>query len=131
MKDPRIVALRNRAERDFSISDGALRLILRICSEVYTNPHRHPDDDFPLSAAKVAQLCGFPRAPRPALTRTAKRSGSKRRPVGYDAEMMYRRIYELLPQPGVTYGAHRKSYLKRTDDAASGCPPQRWFKLNL
>lgn len=106
MRDPRIVKLRQMAERDFTISDGALRLILRICTEIYCNPHAMPEDSFPLSAGKVAMLCGRK-----------------------DHEICYRRIYELLPQPGTTYGKHRRSYLKRVE--LRGCPPTWWFKLNL
>lgn len=106
MKDIRIVALRNRAERDHSISDGALRLILRLASEVYTNPHMMADEEFALPAGRVALLCGL-----------------------RDPEVCYRRIYELLPTPGVAYGKHRKSYLRRVEKC--GCPPTWFFKLNL
>lgn len=106
MKDPRFVAMRNRAERDQTISDGALRLILRLVSGGYTNPHFHPDDSFPLPWSKVGQLCGR-----------------------LDPENCYRRIYELLPQPGIAYGKHRKSYLRRVE--RRGCPPTWWFKFNL
>lgn len=106
MKDKRIVDLRNRAERDVTISDGALRLILRLASHVYTNPHMLADDSFPLPAARVAQLCGL-----------------------RDPEVCYRRIYELLPTPGIAYGKHRKSYLRRVEK--KGCPPTWYFKLNL
>jgi hypothetical protein len=106
MKDRRIVELRNRAERDHSISDGALRLILRLASQVYTNPHMMADESFALPAGRVAQLCGL-----------------------RDPEVCYRRIYELLPTPGITYGKHRKSYLRRVEKR--GCPPTWYFKLNL
>jgi hypothetical protein len=106
MKDPRIVALRNRAERDHGISDGALRLILRLASEIYTNPHAMADDEFPLPAGRVGHLCGL-----------------------RDPEVCYRRIYELLPSPDIAYGKHRKSYLRRTEKR--GCPPIWFFKLNV
>ncbi len=58
MKDSRIVQLRNRAERDLAISDGALRLILRVCSFVFVDPKRKPDEAFALPWSKVAIWCG-------------------------------------------------------------------------
>lgn len=109
--------MRQRAERDFYISDGACRLILRLCSMVYTNPHMLPDEAFPLSAVRVADLCGLPSHRR---KKKAKRA---------DLDNCYRRIYELLPQPGAIYGKHRKSYLIRVQ--IKGCPPTWYFKLNL
>ena len=108
MKDPRFVAMRNRAERDLTISYGALRLLLRLVSNAYTDPHFYPDQPFPLPWSTVGLLCGKS-----------------------DPEICYRRIYELLPQPGASYGKHRKSYLKRSGEKSEGCPPTRWFKFNL
>ena len=109
--------MRIRAERDFFISDGACRLILRICSGVYLDRYALADDPFPLSAARVAQLCGLPSHRR------------KKKAKHADLDNCYRRLYELLPQVGATYGRHRKSYLIRVQ--LRGCPPTWHFKLNL
>jgi hypothetical protein len=117
MKDQRIVEMRIRAERDFFISDGACRLILRLCSMVYLDRNMLADDPFPLSATRVAELCGLPSHRRRKKAKTA------------DLDNCYRRIYELLPQIGETYGRHRKSYLIRVQ--LRGCPPTWHFKLNL
>ena len=58
MKDTRIIKLRNKAERDLAISDGALRLLLRICSFIFVDPRRKADDPFPLPWSQVAVWCG-------------------------------------------------------------------------
>lgn len=58
MKDPRLIALRTRAERDLALSDGAFRLLCRLISEKYVAPHFLPDDEFPLAWSTVARLTG-------------------------------------------------------------------------
>jgi hypothetical protein len=49
--------IRTRGERDPKISDGALRLLLRICSHIYTNPRATLDKPFPLPWSMVAVWC--------------------------------------------------------------------------
>lgn len=58
MKDPRLIALRTRAERDLSLADGAFRLLCRLISEKYVAPHFLPEDEFPLAWPTVARLTG-------------------------------------------------------------------------
>ena len=109
--------MRQRAERDFFISDGAFRLICILCREVYTNRYMLADDPFPLSARDVGVLCGLP-------SHRGKKTTSRAA-----LNNCYRRIYELLPQPGMVYGKNRKSYLRRVE--LRGCPPTWYFKLNI
>ena len=54
-----IGAIRQRGERDLSISDGAWRLLCRICSHIYVNPKVTLEDTFPLPWSKVALWCGL------------------------------------------------------------------------
>jgi hypothetical protein len=133
MKDQRFVEMRIRAERDFSISDRAFRLICRLISSAVLDRHFMPDDSFPLSAGRVAQLVGLPRRARrntyaPENSK-AKKTRSARKIRSFDPEYARKVIYELLPTPGETYGTHRKSYLKR--HLKHGCPPTWFFKFNL
>ncbi len=59
MKKEKIIGqIRIRAERDLTISDGALRLIFRVCSHIYTNPKAKLDQPFPLPWSQVAIWCG-------------------------------------------------------------------------
>jgi hypothetical protein len=51
--------IRQRGERDLSISDGAWRLLCRICSHMYVNPKVTLEDTFPLPWSKVALWCGL------------------------------------------------------------------------
>lgn len=54
MKDPRIAALRLRAERDLSISDGSLRLLLRLLTFFGSR-----NKVFHLDSRQVCELCGL------------------------------------------------------------------------
>jgi len=58
-KKAAIIAARNRAERDLTISDGALRLLLRLCSRLYVSPKARLETAFPLPWSEVAILCGI------------------------------------------------------------------------
>ena len=58
-KNKTIGAIRIKAERDLAISDGALRLLFRICSNIYTNPNAKLDVSFPVPWSKVAMWCGI------------------------------------------------------------------------
>lgn len=66
-----IISIRNRAERDPAISDGALRLIMRLCSTLYPDPKVTLDTPFPLPWSKVAEWC-FLNHKRDAYRRTAE-----------------------------------------------------------
>ncbi len=54
MKDPRISALRSRAERDLTISDGSLRLLLCLLSD-----YGRKNKAWNLTTADAADLCGI------------------------------------------------------------------------
>jgi len=54
MKDARIVALRNRAERDHSISDGALRLLLSLLTAF-----GHKQKAWHCTNTEASSLCGI------------------------------------------------------------------------
>lgn len=54
MKDPRIAALRSRAERDLAISDGSLRLFLRLLTFFGAR-----NKAFYLDASQTCELCGL------------------------------------------------------------------------
>ena len=54
MKDPRIVALRNRAERDHGISDGALRLLLALLTKFGREKKA-----WTCTNAEALELCGI------------------------------------------------------------------------
>ena len=86
MKDHRIIKLRNKAERDLAISDGALRLLLRICSFVFVDPRRKADEPFPLPWSQAAIWCGLD-----------------------DQKSAYRRIAELTDEKYLTRGELRGS----------------------
>ena len=49
--------IRIRGERDPLISDGALRLLFRLCSHIYTNPKATLEKSFPLPWSTVAAWC--------------------------------------------------------------------------
>ena len=51
--------IRIAAERDLSISHGALRLLYRQCSEIFTNPRAKLENAFPLPWSKVAVWVGL------------------------------------------------------------------------
>jgi hypothetical protein len=57
-KNKIIGQIRIKAERDLTISDGALRLLFRICSARYVDPKAKMDDAFALPWSKVALWCG-------------------------------------------------------------------------
>jgi hypothetical protein len=57
-KNNDIGSIRTRGERDLTISDGALRLLMRICSARYVDPKARMDEPFPLPWSKVALWCG-------------------------------------------------------------------------
>lgn len=57
MKDLRLIELRTRAERDLALSDGAFRLLCRLVSEKYNDPHFFAEESFALSWTKVQRLC--------------------------------------------------------------------------
>jgi len=50
--------IRIHAERDYTISDGALRLLYRLCSDIFTNPRATLEKPFPLPWSKAAVWCG-------------------------------------------------------------------------
>jgi hypothetical protein len=58
-KQQAIGQIRTRAERDLSISDGALRLVMRLCSHIYTDPKATLEKPFPLPWSTVAVWCGL------------------------------------------------------------------------
>ena len=58
MKDPRFSALRTRTERALEISGDACRVMMRICSMIYSDPHRRAEDAFPLTWFQVACWTG-------------------------------------------------------------------------
>jgi hypothetical protein len=58
-KQKAIGRIRTKGERDLSISDGALRLLLRLCSHIYTNPKASLEKPFPLPWSTVAVWCGL------------------------------------------------------------------------
>jgi hypothetical protein len=58
-KQQAIGQIRTRAERDLAISDGALRLLLRLCSHIYVNPKATFEKPFPLPWSTVALWCGL------------------------------------------------------------------------
>lgn len=58
MKDPRLIELRLRAERDLALSDGAFRLLCRLVSEKYNSPVFFAEGSFPLTWKTVERLCG-------------------------------------------------------------------------
>ncbi len=51
--------MRIRGEKDLAISDGALRLLLRVCSFVHVSPKRKFDEPIPLPWSQVAIWCGL------------------------------------------------------------------------
>ena len=51
--------IRIAAEKDLSISDGALRLLFRICSFRFVNPKAKMEEAFPLPWSKAAIWCGL------------------------------------------------------------------------
>ena len=58
-KKEAIITTRNFAERDLRVSDGALRLILRVCSALYVDPKARLEEAFPLPWSKVGLWCGI------------------------------------------------------------------------
>lgn len=59
MKDARIIKLRVFAERDLRISSAALRLVLRIYSDRYCDPHYAASDVFTLPWTQVSHWLGL------------------------------------------------------------------------
>ena len=59
MKDKRIFKLKIEAERDLKLSDGAFRLLMRVCSHIYVDPKKNLEKSFPLPWSTVALWCGL------------------------------------------------------------------------
>jgi hypothetical protein len=54
-----ITSIRNRGERDLIISDGAWRLLSRLCSNRFCDPKAKMDEPFALPWPRVALWCGL------------------------------------------------------------------------
>jgi hypothetical protein len=59
MNDPRIAKLRQMAEKDLRLTDCAMRLYFRICSERVLNPKEEAGARFDLPWKQVAHWCGL------------------------------------------------------------------------
>ena len=60
MKKEKIIGkIRMAAEKDLTISDGALRLLFRLCSHIYVNPKAKLENPFPLPWSQVAVWCAL------------------------------------------------------------------------
>jgi hypothetical protein len=59
LKDDRLWRLKIAATRDLALSDGACRLLHRICDWLYSDRHRLADAAFPLPWSKVGLWCGI------------------------------------------------------------------------
>lgn len=59
MKDPRLIDLRLKCERDKKVTDGAFRLFSRLVSDRYMDSHWRAEDEFTLPASLAQAWTGL------------------------------------------------------------------------
>ena len=106
-KQKAIGQIRIRGERDLSISDGALRLLFRLCSHIYTNPKATLEKAFPLPWSTVAIWCGL------------KDDKSASRRIGELCDRGYLKCDGLRGCPGIN---HYFLISSCPEKGAAGCP---------
>jgi hypothetical protein len=130
-KQQAIGQIRQRGERDLSISHAAWRLLCRICSARYVDPKAKLDDSFPLPWSQVAVWLGNSddKACARALAELVDRHYLKRDGLyGCPAKMFYW-LTPSCPQKGAT-SCPEKGATRYPSGGATSCPQKGAFHIS-